>query len=231
MTGPRLLCVAHGTRTPAGNAVAVRLARRAGALLGVTASAAYVELCEPLLADVTVRTQAPTVAVPLLLSTGYHVRVDLPQAVAGTPVLLADPLGPSPHLAAAQADRLRRAGAHPGQPVLLVAAGSRDPASLPDLRAAARHLADAWGGRVDLSALSGPLPRPGELVTPDHAVSPYLLAPGFFAERARRESAAAAVVADVIGAHPAVVALVAQRYAAGTGLGATPSPVALPTGC
>jgi sirohydrochlorin ferrochelatase len=216
VSAPRLLCVAHGTRTPEGNAVAVHLARRAGDLLGVAASAAYVELCEPLLADVAVRAQDPAVAVPLLLSTGHHVRVDLPRAVAATRVDLTDPLGPSPAVARAQVDRLLAAGAVPGQPVLMVAAGSRDPAALPDLQAAGQHLAEAWGGRVDLAALSGPLPRPDDLVTPDHAVSPYLLAPGFFADRARRTSGAA-VVAGVIGDHPAVVTLVAQRYAATVG--------------
>lgn len=218
---PRLLCVAHGTRTPDGNAVAVHLARLAGDLLGVPASAAYVELCDPLLTDVAVRALGRTVAVPLLLSTGHHVRVDLPRAVAHTQVALSAPLGPSARLASAQADRLRRAGALPGQPVLMVAAGSRDPASLPDLEAAAAHLATAWDGPVGLAALSGPLPRPAELITPDHAVSPYLLAPGFFADRARREGAGASVVADVIGDHEAVVALVVERYARLVGTGPT----------
>ena len=217
MSPPRLLCVAHGTRTPEGNAVAVHLARRAGDLLGVPASAAYVELCEPLLADVAVRTRERTVAVPLLLSTGHHVRVDLPRAVATTHVDLTDPLGPSAAVAEAQVERLHEAGAVPGQPVLLVAAGSRDPAALPDLHGAVHHLAEAWGARVDLAALSGPLPRPEDVVTPDHAVSPYLLAPGFFADRARRTTGSAAVVADVIGDHPAVVTVVAQRYGAAVG--------------
>lgn len=223
-TRPRLLCVAHGTRTPEGNAVAVHLAREAGDLLGVPASAAYVELCDPLLGDVAVRARTPVVAVPLLLSTGHHVRVDLPRAVAGTRVGLAGPLGPSPRIAAAQADRLRQAGALPGQPVLLVAAGSRDPAARPDLERAVAHLAAAWDGPVALSALSGPLPRPAEVVTPDHAVSPYLLAPGFFADLARREGSVAAVRADVIGDHPAVVGLVAERYAARVDRAAEPLP-------
>jgi sirohydrochlorin ferrochelatase len=207
-----LVCVAHGTRFAPGNAVAVDVARQAGSVLGVPAAAAYVELCAPAFADVAAATREPAVAVPLLLSTGFHVRVDLPAAVAGTPVRLAPPLGPSPLLATAQVDRLREVGAAPGRPVLLVAAGSRDPLALPDLHAARDLLADAWGGPVDLAALSGPLPRPAEAVTPDHAVSPYLLAPGFFADRARREGAPA-LVADVIGSHPAVARLVAQRYA------------------
>lgn len=207
-----LICVAHGTRSAPGNAVAVDVARQAGLLLGVPATAAYVELCAPAFADVASATDEPAVAVPLLLSTGFHVRVDLPEAVVGTPVTVAPPLGPSPLLAAAQVDRLSEVDVARGRPVLLVAAGSQDPLALPDLHDARDLLADAWDGPVDLAALSGPLPRPADVVTPDHAVSPYLLAPGHFADRVRRECAPA-VVADVIGPHPAVAALVARRCA------------------
>ena len=158
----------------------------------------------------------PTVVVPLLLSTGHHLRHDLPAAVGSAPgpVVLGGGLGPDPLLAAAQADRLRAAGALPGQPVVMVAAGSRDPLATRDLSAAARLLAQAWSGPVSLATLSGPGVRPGELVTPDHAVSPYLLATGHFAHRATAESAVSRHVAEVIGAHPLVVDLVAARAAA-----------------
>ena len=80
-----------------------------------------------------------------------------------------------------------------------------------DRSAAARLLARAWGGPVSLATLSGPGARPKELVTPDHAVSPYLLATGHFARRAVAESAASQHVAEVIGAHPLVVDLVVAR--------------------
>jgi hypothetical protein len=52
------------------------------------------------------------------------------------------------------------------------------------------------------------------VVTREHAVAPYLLAPGHFAARAREESSAAGCVADVLGAHPAVVELVTARFGA-----------------
>jgi len=155
------------------------------------------------------------VVVPLLLSTGYHVTVDLPRAVGGArvPVTLGASLGPDAALAAAQAERLREAGAAPGQPVVMVAAGSQDPAAMPDLERATALLAGAWDGPVTLATLGGPGLRPAEVARPGDAVSPYLLAPGHFAERARSESLGAAVVADVIGVHPAVVDLIVSRAA------------------
>ena len=92
----------------------------------------------------------PAVVVPLLLSTGYHVTVDLPRAAAGAsvPVTLGAALGPDPALARAQVARLEEAGAGPGQSVVMVAAGSQDPAALPDLERAVALLAEAWGGEV-----------------------------------------------------------------------------------
>ena len=214
----RLVTVAHGTRHAPGNEVARALTAAAEERLGIPATCSYVELCEPSFASVIAQPWAgPTVVVPLLLSTGFHVRHDLPEAVAaapvapGSPVLLGPALGPDPLLAEAQADRLRTAGARPGQRVVLVAAGSSDPLAMRDLTRARMHLAAAWGGPVVLSTLSGRGARPDQVVRPGDAVSPYLLAEGFFADRCRARSVGAAVVADVIGTHPSVVDLVVQR--------------------
>ncbi|GAB3245219.1 sirohydrochlorin chelatase [Nocardioides dilutus] len=210
----RLVTVAHGTRLAAGNRVAADLTAAAGVELGLPATAAYVELCEPSLESVLASSAEPTVVVPLLLSTGHHVRHDLPASVAGAagPVVLGPALGPHPLLAQAQAERLLVAGAVPGQPVVLVAAGSRDPLAARDLDQAGRLLAQRWGGPVAVATLGGPGERPADLVTPECAVSPYLLAEGHFAERLREQCAGARVVAGVIGAHRRAVELVVQRF-------------------
>jgi sirohydrochlorin ferrochelatase len=210
-----LVTVAHGTRHPTGNDVARAVTAAAGERLGMPAVTSYVELSEPLFADVMAGLSEPAVVVPLLLSTGYHVTVDLPRAAASAPVpvTLGPALGPDPQLAVAQAERLREAGAIPGQRVVMVAAGSQDPAALPDLGRATSLLAEEWGGEVELATLGGGGRRPAEVVRPGDAVSPYLLAPGHFAERAREESLGASLVADVIGAHGAVVGLVVSRAA------------------
>jgi sirohydrochlorin ferrochelatase len=151
--------------------------------------------------------------VPLLLSTGFHIHTDLPEAVAtaSVPVTVGDPLGPDALVADAQVDRLREAGAVPGQRVVLVAAGSTDEAATCDQMGAVALLARAWGSPVELATLSGHGPRPAEVVRPGDAVSPYLLSPGFFHDRVRREAPDGAVVADVIGPHELVVDLVVRR--------------------
>ncbi|GAA3534364.1 sirohydrochlorin chelatase [Nocardioides daeguensis] len=210
------MTVAHGTRAAAGNEVARELTAAAARALGWEATTSYVELGAPLFADVVSTVETPAVAVPLLLSTGYHLRQDLPAAVAAAgrdDVRLGRALGPDRLLAAAQVDRLRAAGATPGQPVVMVAAGSTDPAAAADLAAASHLLAHAWGAPVRLATLAGRGPRLAEVVRPGDAVSPYLLATGHFHRKARHDAlaAGASVVADVIGPHPRVVQLVVER--------------------
>ncbi|QCW49490.2 sirohydrochlorin chelatase [Nocardioides dongxiaopingii] len=209
----QLVLVAHGTRNVDGNQVSRAVAVAAGERLGIPSRAAFVELSEPLFSDVMVEVDVPVVVVPMLLSTGFHVRTDLPEAVAkaSVPVTLGTPLGPDPLLAAAQVERLLEAGAERAQRVVLVAAGSSDEAATCDQVGAVALLARAWGSPVELATLSGHGPRPADVVRPGDAVSPYLLSPGFFHDRTRREAGEGVVVADVIGPHPRVVDLVVER--------------------
>lgn len=214
----RLVTVAHGTRQVAGNAIAREITEAAGAALGRPAVCSYVELCDPLFADVVAASTEPTLVVPLLLSTGFHVRHDLPEMAgdAGGPLVLGRQLGPHRLLAEVQVARLLAAGAVPGTRAVLVAAGSSDPLATRDLTRAAELLAARWGGPVGVATLSALGRRPAEVVQPGDVVSPYLLSPGLFATRLRAESleAGAAVVADVMGAHALVVELVVQRATA-----------------
>ena len=208
-----LVSVAHGTRNPAGNLVARELTERAASRLAMASVTSYVELCDPLFADVVREADEDVLAVPLLLSTGYHVKHDLPAAAAAArvAVTIGPPLGPDPLLAEAQVARLRDAGAQAGQRVVLVAAGSSDEAATCDQMGAVALLARAWDGPVELATLSGRGRRPADVVRPDDAVSPYLLAPGHFQDRVGARSPAAPSVADVIGAHERVVDLVVAR--------------------
>lgn len=221
--GPVLVTVAHGTRVQAGNRVAAAITARAARRLGVRAVTTYVELCEPSLADVMAELRAPAVVVPLLLSTGYHVTTDLPASVAAArvPLRITRPLGPHPLLAEVTGLRLLGAGARPGDPVVLVAAGSRDPAAADDLAIAARLLQARWAGPVRVATVSGVGPRLPEVVAESRAhgrvaVAPYLLSPGFFSRRAHAlaELSGAAAVAGVLDAHPLVTELVVRRYRA-----------------
>jgi sirohydrochlorin ferrochelatase len=179
---------------------------------------AWVELVEPQVR--TALAQVPAgrrvVVVPLLLSTGYHDRVDIPAAIrtARPDAVRAAALGPHPLLARALADRLREAGRRPGDAVVLAAAGSSDPAAVAAVHTQAVLLAAMLDAPVTAAFGSGAAPdvrtavaaaRPGPV-----AIAPYLLAPGFFADRLAQ--AGADLVAAPLGAHPAVIDLVLHRY-------------------
>ncbi|MCW2819143.1 MAG: hypothetical protein JWR42_1930 [Marmoricola sp.] len=216
MTLPaRLVTVAHGTRTAAGNRVAAEITRLAAQRLEVEAVTSYVELCDPLLADVLAGSSVPTAVLPMLLSTGFHVRQDLPEAVtgAGGATVLGRSLGPHALLAEAQVARLVEAGARPGDPLVLLAAGSSDDLATRDLDRAAELLARGWGAPVRVATLSGQGRRPEDVVVPGDAVSLYLLAGGYFARKAeeRSRAAGAVAVAPVLGPHPLLVDLVVRR--------------------
>lgn len=197
-----------------------RVARR---LPDVEVVESYVELSEPSFESVMATAEGPSVVVPLLLSTGYHVKHDLPQTadLSPLPVTLTRPLGPHPLLAAAGAMQLRAAGAVRGDAVVLIAAGSRDPDGVTDALMAGRLLRARWGGPVRVAFLGGAgvtVPEVfDQLRAAGHrriAASPYLLAPGHFASRARLLAAAAGatVCADLLGHHPLVGELVIRRH-------------------
>lgn len=222
---PRLVLVAHGTRHPAGPRHIRTLVRRVGHRLpGVDVVESYVELVEPAFTSVIANSDRPTVVVPLLLSTGYHVQHDLPGAVrrAGHPVTITSPLGPHPLLAAATAMQLRAAGARCGDAAVLVAAGSRSPDATVDVVVAGRLLRRQWGAAVRVGFLSGAGPSMAEAVDAlrqdGHrrvVAAPYLLAPGHFATRAATLAELSGVpLADVLGRHRLVTELVVRRYRA-----------------
>ncbi len=168
--------------------------------------------------------ERPVVLVPLLLSVGYHATVDIPAAVRPYPsVRHAAVLGPDRLLAHALADRLAEAGWRSADAVVLAAAGSSDPAALDAVRQQADLLAaeltarSAVQAKVTVGFGSAAAPHVAAAVSAARAagarrvaVAPYLLAPGFFA--ARLADAGADLVAAPLGAHPAVVDLVLQRY-------------------
>ena len=218
---PTLLVVAHGTRDPNGVAENGRLVALVRELLpGVSVELCWLERAEPLFADVLATTDGPVVVVPLLLSTGYHVKVDIGQIVADRPnTVVTRQLGPDTRITAAVAERLP-AGA---DDVVLVASGSSDPEAAENLAEVARQLSELLGCPVLPRVLSqqgwtADVPRGSR-------VANYLLAPGYFNDELHRLAASefdSAGVADPIGAHPAVAAVVLDRYREGlaeTGLG------------
>ena len=178
--GRAVLLVAHGSRNPGAELVVDELAdavRRE--LPGRAVAVAYLDFTAPSVGEALRVLVAggvrEVVAVPLLFAPGYHLRVDLPAAIAevraghpGLTVVVAPVLGQAP--GAGEPDRLLDAlesrlegPAPPGAPgapasrradgcdaVVLASAGSSDPAA----RTAVEDLADRWAQRSGRPVLS-----------------------------------------------------------------------------
>ncbi len=229
------MAVAHGSRDPRAAAVAEALLHRVRlSRPGLDVRVSYLDHVKPALATALAPLDR-AVVVPLLLTAAYHSKVDIPGALAGigTRAEVSSTLGPDPLLTAALERRLAEAGAvvgDPGTAVVLVSAGSSDPAANTTVRAIARDWARSrpwWSVTTAFASASGP--RPAEAVAmlraagaPRVVVAPYLLAPGFFADKVARETLAAGadLVADSLGPAPELVRIVLDRYdAAATAAG------------
>ncbi len=218
-----LVLVAHGTRDAAG-AATTRAVRDAVAqrLPGVDVRLAFVDVQNPTVRDVVgarARAGRRVAVVPLLLSIGYHLEVDVTAAVAPHPrVASSAALGPHPLLTQALVDRLTEAGATSGDDLVLAAAGSSRAAGATDARAAARMLGDVWGRPVQVGFGASAQPSVPDAVAAARAagarrvvVSSYLVGEGFFASRLHESGAD--IVAAPMAAHPALVDLAVHRYA------------------
>ena len=235
-----MLAVAHGSRDPRHREVitglvdAVREQRPE-----LRAETAFLDHCGPTAARALhglVRDGYQNVkVVPLLLNTAYHVRQDIPAAVAAAheslprrwragvarPVLAA-PLGPHRLLTAGLERRLREAGVWPGDEeasVVLAWAGSSDRVA----SGAVDELAEGW----ERSGWERVVPVPavgdqaGEAVRKLRSrgarrvvVAQYFLAPGFLADRVRGSAlrAGADAVAAELGNAPEVASAVLARF-------------------
>jgi sirohydrochlorin ferrochelatase len=195
---PVLVACAHGTRNPTGRRLIAELALSARVLRpGLTTMAAFVDVQPPTVVDVVAGLSAegrPAVVVPLLLSGGYHVHVDIAGAVAGADgSVAARPLGPDPRLVAVLRDRLVEAGADPRDPltaVVVAAAGSSDPRSVADVEDTADLLQREWAGAVTTGYGSAAQPTVPDAVAAARrggadrvVVASYLLAPGHFHDK------------------------------------------------
>jgi sirohydrochlorin ferrochelatase len=194
----------------AGHEVLIALVRNVRARRpGLPVALGFVDVLLPYVEDVLDSLRGPMVIVPALLSSGYHVKADIPKAVRKRRgAAVARHLGPDPLLTTALVDQLTvaRGSATPSGPVALVSAGSSDPAAVDELAVAARDLQSRLGVPVRPTSLAAP-----GLDLRGHEVASYLLAPGRMSE-AIAAAAAGSVVSAPIGAHPAVAELVVRRY-------------------
>jgi sirohydrochlorin ferrochelatase len=225
MTGqPTLLAVAHGTTDPDGLAEIRRLIN----IVRTKRPDVPIELCwldraEPSFSDALAALRGPVVVVPVLLSTGYHVKIDITAVVGARPATaIAAQLGPDERITEVVRQRLRP-GRDPDEDdvdVVLFATGSSDPEAASQLRSVAAQLeqlllADEGSNRFKVHART--LTEPDgwlDGISDRFDAANYLLAPGRFNDLLRTIvlPVGAVFVAPPIGAHPLVAAVIIDRY-------------------
>lgn len=219
-----LVVAAHGTASIEGRRVVEECAAAAADRLGVPHAVGYVDVCGPTLEEALTTCADPPIVVPLFLSSGYHVRHDVPGAVSTVPDAVVTPaLGVEPEVVSALADRVLAAAAEARltpDAVVVTAAGSSVKAARAEVAEVATCLGERLGVPTGTAYLTGPGPRPEEEVarlrSAGHRkvlLATHLLSPGYFVDRAHAVAAELATVAsNPLATHADIVALLVRRY-------------------
>lgn len=225
-----LVAISHGTNSADGQAAikglvgAVALARPE-----MSVTAGFVDVQQPDVASSlgTVQAGCAAVVVPLLLSAGYHVHVDLHRETRthDRVTTVSRALGPDERLIDVLEHRLRFAGfaPGPGHEIVLAAAGSSDDRAVHDCRTVGALLERRLGVRVTVGFLSAATPRVADAVAAARlrsgsvTVSTYLMAPGFFFDLTRTQGRGADLITAPLlvpgeAVPSALVELVIDRY-------------------
>ena len=199
-----LFAVSHGTDSPAGQVAIKRLVEAVRVTdPRIVVRAGFVDVQKPTVSHLigALGGAEDAVIVPLLLTAGFHVRVDLADSirlVRPGRIVLADALGPDQRLASVLVRRLREIGVTAEDRVVLAAAGSSDDRAVADCRVMAEMLAAELGMPVTIGFLSAASPSlPAALQSARELsqgvgrvlVSTFLLAPGYFFDRVRSSGA------------------------------------------
>jgi sirohydrochlorin ferrochelatase len=235
-----LVLAAHGSRDPRFAATMERItdAVRHG-LAGVDVRLGYLDLNSPGLDDVLRGCTGNVLVAPLLLSDAFHSKVDLPAIIAracspdhDVEVQQLPTLGSDSRTVTALISRLDQVGLRRTDGVLFTAVGSSDPAADDAVRAhaaeLAAHLATPLVQTVFATRLghnNGNLRQALRRLRRGGAgrivVSPYFLSAGLLTERvdtAVDQLAPGSLIAGPLGAHPALIDVVCDRYRAAVGV-------------
>ncbi|WP_105036420.1 sirohydrochlorin chelatase [Cryobacterium aureum] len=226
-----LVAISHGTNSADGQAAITALVEAvAFAHPDLAVTGGFVDVQQPDVAASlgAVRPECAAVVVPLLLSAGYHVHVDLQRETRehDRVTTVSRALGPDERLIDVLVQRLVADGFDQrvrGQEIVLAAAGSSDARAVHDCRTVGALLEQRLDVRVTVGFLSAATPRLACAVTgarlrsSNVTVSTYLMAPGFFFDLTRAQSVGAERVTTpllVPGETPPapLVDLVIDRY-------------------
>ncbi|MFI1461151.1 sirohydrochlorin chelatase [Nocardia carnea] len=236
MPAPTLVAVAHGSRDPRSAAtVATLMDQVRAARPDVPARLAFLDLNAPsvgqVLDSVAESGETQAIAVPLLLGSAFHARVDLPgllaEAAARHPRLhltQADVLGADPRLISVLDNRVRAACAargwtapHDRVGIALAAVGSSSAAANRTTARLARRFAAQTGHPTEVCfattqpSLTHAVQRLRARGAENLLVAPWFLAPGLLTDRLVAEDTGLPHTA-VLGPDPALAEVVWNRY-------------------
>jgi sirohydrochlorin ferrochelatase len=231
-----LVLAAHGSRDPRFAATMERISDAVRARLpGVDVRLGYLDLNSPGLDDVLGSCAGDVLVAPLLLSEAFHSKVDLPAIIARVSsdnrdiaVRQLPTLGSDSRTVTALVSRLDQVGLRRTDGVLFTAVGSSDRAADDAVRAHAADLAAHLATPLVQTVFAT---RLGDNNSNVHralrrlrrggarriVVSPYFLSAGLLTERvdaAVDHLAPGSLIAGPLGAHPALIDVVCDRYRA-----------------
>ena len=225
------LLIAHGSPDLRHSVALERLAaqvRAAGEDSAVWCALAYLEHNEPALSQwlhtAPERDVRAVRAVGLLLASGYHASVDIPAALDSASDALditnVGTVGAGDWVVPVLDRAVADAGGGSGSPVILVSAGSSHDLARADLRRTCALFAGQRRGPVLPAAVTGPDPRPEQVVAAltarasDVVVVPLMLAPGTLADKAiaAARSAGTRVTPTITTEHETPPELVAHLH-------------------
>ena len=222
-----LIATSHGTDVPAARTSITALVDAVRELSPhLDVREAFVDVQDPPVARVVDNVDGLAVVVPLLLAPGFHVHVDIEQAVNRPYAVASSTLGPDPRLTGVMLGRLAEAGVTKNDVVVLGAAGSTDARARQSVDVAARMLGAAWGSPVPVGYVGGTgtpideivrdVSRSGRRVV----VASYLMAPGFFYDKLLACGAEVVTrpLLDGLDVDPHLVSLVLDRFAEAAGV-------------
>jgi len=216
-----IVLMGHGSPDARSAAALRQLARAVSRRLPTTlVEVAFLDHDEPSLTavatDLASAGHTSAVVVPAFLTTAFHVRSDVPRAVAaaestsGMSLSVSAPIGPDERLIEAMDAHLPA-----GAPLVLAVAGTRDPQALADLDALAASWSRSRGTEVVVAhaAMSEPDVPTGIArvrTAGEPAVAAYVLFPGVLPDRIA-DAAQGLVCSPPVGLDAAVVDIVIDR--------------------
>ncbi len=208
-----VVLLAHGSPDPRSGAVVREASDDVARRTGERVVSAFLDHDSPALADSVPPDATEVVVLPLLLSSAFHARVDVPQAVDGVrreglQVTLLPPVGHPPRLLD---ELLRRATG----PAVVVAAGTQVDAE----RAVFAQLVCESSRRTQVVAraafATGPGPSLADALDIGAVVVPWLLAPGRLLDSVARTATGHRLVGHGLLAEPTMLDVLAGSVAVG----------------